>query len=53
MSSKLGKTCKCKGKNEDCPICEGTGIILYDENFDDASIALGDKKWDSELEEDE
>lgn len=50
---KKEKQCPCKGQNEDCPICEGTGIILFDENTDNALELLEDKKFDSELEEDE
>lgn len=47
------KKCSCKGENENCPICEGTGIILYDEENDDLLINSDIKKYESELEEDE
>lgn len=51
--SKKEKQCKCKGQDENCPICEGTGIVLFDEKMDDALEIMGDKKFDSDLEEDE
>lgn len=45
--------CICKGDNENCPICEGTGIVLYDENTDNLLIDTDLKRYESELEEDE
>jgi hypothetical protein len=45
------KKCSCKGDNEDCPICEGTGIVLYHED-DEILISLAGEK-ESELEDDE
>lgn len=53
MSKDKDKVCHCKGRDEDCPICEGTGIVLFDENIDNLLINSDLKNYESELEEDE
>lgn len=47
------KLCKCKGDNPNCPICEGTGIVLFDEKYDEVHNLFADdeKYFNEELEE--
>lgn len=46
----------CKGEDNDCPLCEGTGVMLYDEKNSDAKeIFFSDIGYENEnlLEDDD
>lgn len=40
---KKNKICYCKGEDINCPICKGTGIIIYDESFDNIHDIYSDE----------
>jgi len=42
----------CGGKNDRCKVCEGTGVMLYDENFkNNLNQGFSDDDWVDEDED--
>lgn len=50
---KKDKICACKGKDDTCSICKGTGIILYDEDYDNIHDLFGNDDVYYEEQEDD